>query len=157
MPFSRYLVTPMELYIWLLVWLVCIFPLLPCGYWRSFRIRHLEYVSQISPDEYLISVIQDRSRTYKHPEGIRGKRKNATLYYPRINSRKRRQKVVNVFKILFAITMGTKYMFDFVFMSIFCILSFLEWYLFCFQPLICCRYGRSKWCNLRVTQRIKNF
>ena len=32
--------SPMELYIWLLVWLVCILLLLPWVPWRNFRIRH---------------------------------------------------------------------------------------------------------------------
>ena len=52
--FSELLVSPMELWVWLLVWLVCILQKLSRGYWRNFRVLHLEYVFQISPDEYRI-------------------------------------------------------------------------------------------------------
>ena len=40
--FSSLLVTPMELYTWLLVWLVCTLELLPSRYWQHFHILHSE-------------------------------------------------------------------------------------------------------------------
>ena len=48
------IVTPIELYIWFLAWLVCTMLLLPCKQWQSFHICHLECVFQLSSEEYRI-------------------------------------------------------------------------------------------------------
>ena len=43
-----------DVYIWLLVWLVYTLLLLTCRWWYIFHIYHLVYVFQLSPEEYQI-------------------------------------------------------------------------------------------------------